>query len=114
MTTQIIQEIEDFVKGLREKWTPEAKEVENEVKDVVTDAVSYIKVNGLQDLEQIALTLVSAMVPGASWVGVLAGIKAQAVTDGVKLLDGAEGIVAAKVQSDLLAIGKPAGLPATA
>lgn len=88
------------------KFRPEIKTVENDSHAIITDAVSYIKVNGLQDLEQIALTIVAAMVPGASWAATLASIKTQAVTDGAKLLEGAEAIVAAKVQADLLAAGK--------
>ena len=109
--TSILADAKALIVRLESEFQPEIKTAENDAHAVVTDAVSYIKVNGLQDLEQIALTLVAAMVPGASWTGVLAAIVAQAKTDGVKLLDGAEAIVAAKVQGDLLAIGKPAGLP---
>lgn len=88
------------------------KDVQNAGHEIVADAVSYIKVNGLHDLEQLALTLVAAMVPGASWVATLATIKSQAIADGIAIIDGAEAVVAAKVQADLLAAGKAAGLPA--
>lgn len=111
--TDIIAEGEAFLAKLRAEFSPEVKTVENDVHAVVTDAVSYIKVNGLQDLEQIALTLVTAMVPGTSWAALLASIKAQAITDGVALLDGSEDIVASKVKADLTAIGTvPALAPA--
>jgi hypothetical protein len=102
----ILAEAEAFLVNLRAHFAPEIKTVENEAHEIVNDAVSYIKVNGLQDLEQIALTLVAAMVPGTSWGAVLTAVRTQAVTDGVKLLQGAEAIVAAKAQADLIAAGK--------
>lgn len=105
MSLAIIEEIEAFAASLRAKYAPEVKVVENDVHGIITDAVSYIKVNGLADLEQIAISLVAAMVPGTSWPLVLAAIKAQAIAAGVKLLDGAEAVVAAKAQSDLIAMG---------
>lgn len=105
MSAEIITWLKNEAAKLEAEFAPEIKTVENDAHEIVTDAVSYIKANGLQDLEQIALTIVAAMVPGASWTGVLANVKAQAVTDGVKLLEGAEAIVAAKVQADLIAIG---------
>ncbi len=117
MSLAIITEIEALLGKLKASFSPavqaEVKAVENEAHAIVTDAVTYIKANGLADLEAIALTVVSAMVPGTSWGAVLTAVKTQAVTDGVKLLDGAEAVVAAKVQADLIAVGKLAA-PAAA
>ena len=85
--------------------------VEADAESIGGAGWAYIKNNGLADLYQIALTLVGAMVPGASWTGVLAAIVVQAKSDGVALLQGAEAVVAGQAQADLLAAGKPAGLP---
>ncbi len=67
---------------------------------------AFIKTNGLHDLYQIALTLVAAAIPGASWTGILASIEAQAVVDGKQLLQGYVAVVAATAQADLIASGK--------
>ncbi len=92
----------------------EVKAVENEAHTIITDAVSYIKANGLHDLETLAITFVSALVPGASWSAMLGALKTQAVADGVTLVEGAEAVVAAKVQADLLVQGKIAAPVAAA
>lgn len=114
MTWEIIQEIEASVAKLKANLSPavqaDIKKVENAGHDIVHTATDYIKTNGLQDLYQIALVLVSAMVPGASWTATLASVKTQAIADGVKLLEGSESVVAAQAQADLLAAGKSAGL----
>ncbi len=116
----ILTDVETFLKGLKEKFSPavqaEVKAVENEGHAIVTDAVTYIKANGLADLEALAITFVSALIPGGSWVTMLGALKAQAVTDGITLIEGAEAVVAAKVQADLLVQGKtpaPVNVPAT-
>lgn len=108
----ILDEAEAFLAKLRAEFSPEIKTVENEAHAIITDAVSYIKVNGLHDLEQIALTLVANMIPGTSWAALLTNIKTQAIADGVKLLEGAEDIVASKVKGDLTATGAVPALPA--
>lgn len=112
MSFELITEIEGLLAQVKAKFKPEIKAAENAGHAIVTDAASYIQANGLHDLEQIALTLVSAMVPGASWTGVLASIEAQAIADGKAIIQGSVAIVGAKAQADLLAVGKPAGLPA--
>lgn len=117
MSYEIITEIEDFLSGLKAKLSPavqeEVKVVENEGHAIITDAVTYIKANGLQDLEKLAITFVTALAPGASWGAMLLALKAQAITDGITLVQGAEAVVAAKVQGDLIAVGTlPAPTPA--
>lgn len=109
----ILDDAKALVARLEAEFKPQIKAVENEAHAIVTDAVSYIKINGLQDLEQLALILVTAMVPGTSWSALLATIKTQAIADGVKILEGSEDIVASKVKADLTAIGTvPALAPA--
>ena len=94
---------------------PEIKAVENEAHVIITDAASYVKANALQDIEQLTITIVGAMLPGAPWAGVLAAIETQALAMGRQLVAGASDIVASKVKADLVAIGKlPASAPAAA
>lgn len=107
------QHFVDEIESVLAKWkaVPVVGTVVTDVEEAASATVSYIKANGLQDVYQIALMLVGAMVPGASWTGVLAAIEAQALTDGKQLVAGASAIVAAQAQADLLAAGKAAGLP---
>jgi len=110
MSLEIITDIENLLAKAKALLSPaavaEVKTIENEGHTIVADAVSYIKANGLHDLEQLAITFVGALASGASWTGMLTALKAQAVTDGITLVEGAEAIVAAKVQADLLVQGK--------
>lgn len=106
MTNVVITDVENFIAKIRAEFAPEVKAVENDVHAIVSDAVTYIKTKGLQDLEQLALIFVSAMVPGASWIDMLAELKTKAIADGIALVEGDEAIVAAKVQADLLVQGK--------
>lgn len=82
------------------------KIVEADIKAAGTATLNYIKTNGLQDLYQIALTVVAAAIPGASWATTLASIETQAVTDGKQLIAGASAVVASQAQADLIAVGK--------
>lgn len=67
---------------------------------------AYVKTNGLTDIYQIALGVLAAAVPGASWVGILASVEAQAVTAGKALVTGAAAVVTAQAQADLISAGK--------
>jgi hypothetical protein len=114
--TNILTEIVDDAKALAEKvesaLTPAAKVVETDAEAIGSATLNFIKANGLQDLYQIALTVVAAMVPGASWTAALASIESQAVADGKQIVQGATAIVAGMAQTDLIAAGKL--LPPTA
>ena len=98
----------DFLEGLlnKAKSSDVTKTVETDVEEAGSATWAYIKTNGLHDLYQIALTLVAAAVPGASWTGVIASIEAQALSDGKQLASGSAAILAAQAQADLLAAGK--------
>jgi len=104
----IFSDIETWVEGLIKKVqnSDVTTTIEQDAKDLLSTGVSYIETNGLQDLYQIALTLVAAATPGSSWTAVIASIEAQAVADGKALLKGAGSIVAAQAQADLIAAGK--------
>lgn len=82
-----------------------AQEAEKDVEAAGSATLNFIKTNGLQDLYQIALAVVSAMA-GAPWAATLASIETQAVTDGKQLIAGATATVASLAQADLIAAGK--------
>lgn len=105
------------VKAVIARW--EANPVVGDaVNTVVTDieaagsaTASYVKTKGYEAAYQIALTLVGGMVPGANWLATLASIVEQVKAAGLAIEQGAEAILAAQAQADLLAVGKAAGLP---
>jgi hypothetical protein len=106
MTNAIMTELDSVVAKIKAEFAPETAAVETDLKDIGTATLNYIKTNGLQDVYQIALTVVGAMVPGASWTAALASIESQAVAAGKTLASGASAIVAGMAQTDLIAAGK--------
>lgn len=106
MTNSIIADIESLIAKLKESIAPAVETAETDVVAAGKSALDYIKVNGLQDLYQIALTLISGATAGAPWAGTLAAIASQAAADGKDIITGAEAVVAAQAQADLIAAGK--------
>lgn len=106
MTNAIIAEIETLFDKLKTALAPAEATAVADIETIGKSALDYIKTNGLQDLYQLALVAVSAMVPGASWSATLASIEAQAIADGKQLVQGATAVVAAQAQADLIAAGK--------
>ena len=113
MTGWITEKLKALIADI--EGAPVTEAIVADVETAGTATLNYIKTNGLQDLYQIALTVVGAALPGASWTGILASIEAQAVTDGKTLLAGSSAVVASLAQSDLIAAGKllaPSATPA--
>lgn len=105
MTNHIIDEIKAGIAKLEAELAPAAETAEADAKAIGSAAFNYIKTNGLQDLYQIAMTIVGAAVSGTPWGTTLASITAQAVTDGKQIEQGAVAVVAAQAQADLIAAG---------
>lgn len=80
--------------------------VETDVEQAGTSALAYIKTNGLQDLYAFATTLLAGIATGTPWGVLLTSLTAQAITAGITLAKGAEGVVLAQAQADLIAAGK--------
>ena len=106
MTAAIFTEIEEFITGLRAKYATPIKTIENEGHSIVSDAVSYIEANGLQDLEAIATSVLTSVASGTPWKAILTGVETAAVAAGKTLLAGSVAVVTAKAQADLIAVGK--------
>lgn len=109
MSIALIEEIETFLAGLKAKLSPEqkaaVKDIQNEGHAVVTDAATYIKANALQDLEQIAVGVLTSIASGTPWGAVLTAVEQQAVSAGKSILAGSVAVVTAKAQADLMAVG---------
>ncbi len=105
MTSAVILDVEDFINKIKAEFQPEVKAVENDVKAAGSAALAYIEKNGLQDLYQIALTVVGAAATGTPWGTVLATVVSTAVTDGKAIEAGAVAVVTAQAQADLVAAG---------
>jgi hypothetical protein len=101
----IIADLEGMVASLKGAFTPARKAIENDLKDLESKSIDYIKTNGLQDLYQLAATLLPALT-GSPWGSVLAALEAKALELGKALVKGEAAIVAAQAQADLIAVGK--------
>jgi hypothetical protein len=106
MTNAIIADIKAGIAKLEAALAPAETAVADDADAIGSATLNFIKTNGLQDLYQIAITVVGAMLPGASWTAALASIESQAVAAGKQLVSGSTAIVAALAQADLLAAGK--------
>ena len=110
MTIEILDEAIAFIESLKAKLSPAAqadvKAVQNAGHEIVTDAVSYIETNGLQDLETIASGVLTSVATGTPWATILASVKVAGEAAGKSLAAGAVAVVTAKAQADLIAVGK--------
>ena len=102
----IIDELKALITKFEDAIDPAVDAAVTDAEVIGKSALDFIKTNGLQDLYQIALTVVGAAATGAPWAGTLAAITAQAVADGKTIITGAEAVVAAQAQADLIAAGK--------
>lgn len=112
MSFDLVAELKSLLS--RFEAAPAVQTVETDVKDIASASWNWLKTNGMQDVYQIALTLVGGALPGASWMATIASVEAQAVTDGIALVKGTGAIAAAQAQADLIAAGKllPPAAPA--
>lgn len=103
MTLSIITEIEALFDKLKAS-TP-VQTIEADAKAIASSTINYVKTNGLQDVYELALDALPALI-GQPWGAVLAKIEADAVAAGKTLISGASAIIASQAQADLLAAGK--------
>lgn len=106
MTNEIIAEFEAVFAKVKAALTPAVETVEADAEAIGSATLSYIKANGLEDLYQLALTIVGGAVAGTPWTATLAAVAAQGITDGKQLEQGAVAVVAAQAQADLISAGK--------
>lgn len=102
-----IQELENDVTALLGKIKSSAavKTVETDVQAIGKSALSYIENNGLKDLYQIALAALTGAATGTPFAAIGATVLKQGEAAGISIAKGAEGIVLAQAQADLVAAG---------
>jgi hypothetical protein len=81
------------------------KTVETDVEAAGTSAVSYIKTNLLTELYTLGKSLLLGAATGTSWATLAATLLAQGEAAGLTIAKGAETIVLAQAQADLIAAG---------
>jgi hypothetical protein len=106
MTATIITELEGFLAGLKTKYTPEIKTAENDVKAIGSSALNYIETNGLKDLYTIAMSVLAGTAAGTPWATTMATVVTQGEAAGIAIAKGAESVVLAQAQADMIAAGQ--------
>lgn len=105
MTLAIIADIEAKLEELKVSFSPEIKTAENDLKAIGASAVSYIESNGLKDLYTIAMSVLTGAATGTPYTTVLASVVTQGEAAGISIAKGAEAVVVAQAQADLIAAG---------
>jgi len=108
MTNKFVQELKDDFTAFYNKFqsAPIVHETEVEVRAIGASALGYIEHNGLTALYSIALAALSGAATGTSWATIGATIVSQGEAAGITIAKGAEAIVLAQAQADLVAAGK--------
>ena len=107
MTNIIITDIEEDVDALvaKIKGSTTATVIVQDVEDIGSATLNYIKNNGLTALYQIAMSALTGAATGTSFTAIGASVLAQGEAAGITIAKGAEGIVLAQAQADLVAAG---------
>ena len=104
MTAEIITWLEGELTRL--KGTATVQTVEADVTGIASATLNYIKSNGRTDLYQIALAALTGAATGTPWATIGATVVSQGEAAGITIAKGAESIVIAQAQADLIAQGK--------
>lgn len=106
--TNILSEIEADAEALLAKIKGNAvvKTVEEDAKAIGSSALAYIKANGGTALYNIAMSVLVGAATGTPWATVGATVVTQAEAAGISIAKGAESVVLAQAQADLVAAGK--------
>lgn len=106
MTLAIITDIENLLAKLKADTAPEVAAVETDVEAAGSAAWAYIKANGLTDLIAIAKSALLGVATGTSYATILATVVTEGESAGITIAKGAESIVVAAAQADLIAVGQ--------
>jgi hypothetical protein len=105
MTAAIIAEIKSLFAKLESAVTPAAETAETDVIAIGQSALGYIKTNGLTDLYKIAMSVLAGAATGTPWTTTLATVVTQGEAAGISIAKGAEAVVVAQAQADMIAAG---------
>jgi hypothetical protein len=108
--TNILTEIEDEAETLyddaKSAVSPAITVAKADLSAAGSATASYIKTNVLDDAYQIAVSVVGGAVVGQPWTTTLATIVTEVKAAGKTIVAGAEAILGAQAQADLIAAGK--------
>ena len=90
---------------LESAFGPAVKTVETDAEAIGSAALAYIKSNALSDLYAIAKSALLGAATGTPWATVAATVVSQGEAAGITIAKGAETIVLAQAQADLIAAG---------
>lgn len=105
-SSEVYTWLQNEVIKLEAAFGPEVKAVEADAKAIGTATLNFIKTQGLQDLYQIALAALTGAATGTPWATVAATVVSQGEAAGMTIAKGAETIVLAQAQADLISAGK--------
>jgi uncharacterized membrane protein (UPF0136 family) len=107
MTNIIITDIEEDFDALKAKieGSTTATVIIQKAEDIGVATWNYIKTNGLTALYSMATALLAGAATGTPFTTLAANLAAQAETAGISIAKGAESIVLAQAQADLVAAG---------
>ncbi len=106
MSIAIIEDVKALLAKLQAHFAPEIKAVENEAKAIGDAALTYIENNGLNALYNIATAALLGAATGTPWATIGATVVKQGEAAGISIAKGAETVVLAQAQADLIAVGK--------
>lgn len=101
----IIEELKALLAKFEGEAAPVVEAVEVDAEVIGKAAIDYIKAQGLQELYTIAKAALLGLATGTPWGAVLAGIVTEGEAAGITIAKGAEAIVLAQAQADLIASG---------
>jgi hypothetical protein len=107
MTNAFITDIENIPAEVK-SWfetSPTVHTIETDGEAIATSAWTYIKSNGLTTLYSMAMALLTGAATGTSFTALGTQLLQQGETAGIQIAKGAEGIVLAQAQADLVAAG---------
>jgi hypothetical protein len=102
---ELLADAEALVAKAKTALSPEIKTAENDAKAIGEAALSYIEQNGLTDLYSIATSALAGAATGTSFTAVLSDVVTQGEAAGITIAKGAEAVVVAQAQADLVAAG---------
>jgi len=104
MTNSIIAEIKTLIAKF--EASPVVETAETDVEAAGSAAWDYIKTNGLTDLIGIAKGVLLSVATGTPYATILSEVVTQGTAAGIAIAQGAEAVVVALAQSDLIAVGQ--------
>ena len=115
MSNEVITWLKAELAKFEGEAAPEITTAETDAEAIGSAALAYIKTQGLTDLYAIAKSVLLSVAAGAPWATTLATVVTQGEVAGISIAKGAEAVVVAQAQADLIAagqLGSPAAPPA--